>query len=69
MERAVDREKNSEKDMGNPYLGGITTKHRTTANFFCTLMHAVGKPRDTFGVADPGLRDLDQSGVVAELLA
>ena len=46
-----------------------TTKHRTTANFFCTLMHAVGKPRDTFGVADPGLRDLDQSGVVAELLA
>ena len=46
-----------------------TSKHRTTASFFCTLLHAVGKPRDKFGVADPGLRDIDQSGVVAELLS
>ena len=43
--------------------------HRTTANLYATLLHAAGKPRDTFGVADPGLRDLDQSGVVNELLA
>jgi arylsulfatase A-like enzyme len=42
--------------------------HRTTANLYATLLHAAGKPRDTFGVADPGLRDLDQSGVVNELL-
>lgn len=46
-----------------------TRRHRTTASFFCTLLHAVGKPRDRFGVADPGLRDIDQSGVVAELLS
>lgn len=43
--------------------------HRTTANLFCTLLHAAGKPRDKFGVADPGLRDIDQTGVVSELLA
>ncbi|MBL8794343.1 MAG: DUF1552 domain-containing protein [Planctomycetia bacterium] len=43
--------------------------HRTMANFYCTLLHAVGKPRDKFGVNDPGLKDLDQTGVVAELLA
>jgi hypothetical protein len=38
------------------------------ANLFCTLLHAIGKPRDQFGVADPGLKDIDQTGVVAELL-
>jgi hypothetical protein len=43
--------------------------HRTTANLFCTLLHAAGKPRDKFGVADPGLKDVDQTGVVSELLA
>ncbi|QDU28587.1 hypothetical protein ETAA8_36900 [Anatilimnocola aggregata] len=46
-----------------------TKRHRTTANLFCTLLHAVGKPRDKFGVPDPGLRDLDQTGVISELLA
>jgi hypothetical protein len=43
--------------------------HRTMANLYCTLLHAIGKPRDKFGVPDPGLKDLDQTGVVAELLA
>jgi hypothetical protein len=43
--------------------------HRTLANLYCTLLHAAGKPRDQFGVADPGLRDIDQTGPVAELLA
>lgn len=43
--------------------------HRTTANLYCTLLHAAGKPRDKFGVADPGLKDLDQTGPVGELLA
>lgn len=44
-------------------------RHRTMANLYCTLLHAVGKPRDEFGIPDQGLRDLDQKGVVAELLA
>ncbi len=43
--------------------------HRTIANLYCTLLHAVGTPRDKFGVIDPGLRDINQSGVIAELLA
>lgn len=43
-------------------------EHRTMANLYCTLLHAVGKPRDKFGVADPGLKGVDQSGVVTELL-
>lgn len=46
-----------------------TNRHRTTANLYCTLLHAVGRPRDKFGLADPGLRDLDQTGAVSELLA
>jgi hypothetical protein len=43
--------------------------HRTMANLYCTLLHAVGKLADKFGVPDPGLKDVDQSGVVAELLS
>ena len=43
--------------------------HRTMANLYCTLLHALGKPRDKFGVADPGLKDINQSGTVQELLA
>lgn len=46
-----------------------TKNHRTMANLYCTLLHAVGKPRDKFGVADPGLKDIDQTGTVADLLA
>lgn len=46
-----------------------TRKHRTLANLYCTLLHAAGKPRDKFGVADPGLKDVDQTGPAAELLA
>lgn len=43
--------------------------HRTLANLYCTLLHAVGKPRDKFGVPDVGLKDIDQTGVIQELLA
>jgi len=50
-----------------PHYGAAA--HRTTANLFCTLLHAVGKPRDKFGVPDPRLKDINQSGVVSELLA
>ncbi len=45
-----------------------TKAHRTMANLYCTLLHAVGKPTDKFGVADPGLKDVNQTGVVSELL-
>lgn len=43
--------------------------HRTTANLYLSLLQAVGRPRDRFGVADPGLRDINQSGPLQELLA
>jgi hypothetical protein len=42
--------------------------HRTMANLYCTLLHAVGKPTDKFGVPDPGLKDANQTGVVTELM-
>jgi len=50
-----------------PFYGA--RKHRTLANFYLTLLQAAGKPRDKFGVPDTGLRDIDQSGVIGELLA
>ena len=46
-----------------------TKNHRTIANLYCTLLHAAGKPRDKFGVNDPGIKEAPQTGVVAELLA
>ncbi len=50
-----------------PHYG--SKNHRTMAALYCTLLHAAGKPRDKFGVNDPGIKEADQSGVVAELLA
>ena len=46
-----------------------TAGHRTTAAFYTTLLHAAGAPRKTFGLADPSLKDLDQTGPLTELLA
>ncbi|MEZ6142308.1 MAG: DUF1552 domain-containing protein [Zavarzinella sp.] len=43
--------------------------HRTLANFYTTLLHSVGKPVDSFGMEDIGLKDIDQKGIVPELLA
>jgi hypothetical protein len=43
--------------------------HRTVANLWLALLHAAGRPRDTFGALDPGLRDLNVSGPLTELLA
>jgi hypothetical protein len=43
--------------------------HQTIANLYCTLLHAANAPRDAFGVADPGLKDFDQRGPIATLLA
>ncbi|MFM9963435.1 MAG: DUF1552 domain-containing protein [Planctomycetaceae bacterium] len=43
--------------------------HRTLSNLYLTLLQAAGKPRDKFGVPDNGLRGIDQTGVINELLA
>jgi hypothetical protein len=43
--------------------------HRTTANMYVTLLHLAGAERDSFGMPDPNLKDLDQHGPLAELLA
>jgi hypothetical protein len=32
-------------------------------------LEVAGKPRDQFGVPDNGLKGIDQSGLIAELLA
>lgn len=50
-----------------PRYGG--PQHKTIANLYCTLLHAAGRPRDKFGVPDPGLKDSDQTGPLLELLA
>ncbi|WP_439631668.1 DUF1552 domain-containing protein [Gemmata sp.] len=44
-------------------------KHKTLASLYTTLLHAAGKPRDTFGAPDLTLKDLDQTGPLSELLA
>lgn len=49
-----------------PYYGN--RQHRTIANLYTTFLHAAGANRQ-FGMADPGLRDIDQSGPLSELLA
>ena len=43
--------------------------HRTLSNLYLTLLQAAGRPRDTFGVPDTGLKDIDQRGLVSELMA
>ncbi|MBM3983382.1 MAG: DUF1552 domain-containing protein [Planctomycetes bacterium] len=46
--------------------------HRTIANFYLALLHAVGDKRKSFGEIDPaleGLRDVDQAGVLEEIMA
>jgi len=42
--------------------------HRTLANFHLTLLEAAGVGRESFGMPDVKLRDLDQKGPVSELL-
>jgi len=49
-----------------------TAGHRTIANFYLALLHAVGDRRQSFGEIDPalvGLRDVDQAGPLSEILA
>ena len=51
------------------YPGYGMPSHRTTANFYTTLLNLAGNPAERFGMADPNLKDLDQTGPLAELLA
>ena len=46
--------------------------HRTVANFYLALLHAVGDQRKSFGEIDPaleGLRDVNQTGALEEIMA
>jgi hypothetical protein len=43
--------------------------HRTLANLYLSLLHAVGEKADNFGIPDFALKDLDQTGPLAEILA
>ncbi len=49
-----------------------TASHRTIANFYLALLHAVGDKRKSFGEIDPaleGLRDVNQAGALEEIMA
>lgn len=50
------------------YPGYGRQGHRTTANLYLTLLHLAGATRDSFGMPDPSLKDLDQTGPLTELL-
>ena len=43
--------------------------HRTIANLYLSLLHAVGERQNTFGIPDFGLGDLDQTGPLAEIMS
>ncbi len=43
--------------------------HRTTANLYTTLLNVAGSNVERFGMMDPNLKDLDQTGPLQELLA
>ena len=43
--------------------------HRTFNSLYNTFLHCAGKPGAAFGQPDAMLKDLDQSGPLAELLA
>ncbi len=43
--------------------------HRTIANMYVTLLQLAGSNRTSFGQPDPGLKDFDQHGPLAELCA
>jgi hypothetical protein len=50
------------------YPGYGQPGHRTIANMYVTLLHLAGSSRDSFGMADPGLKDFNQHGPLEELL-
>jgi len=42
--------------------------HRTMASLYTSLLNAVGDPRQSFGIEDSQIKDLDQSGPLAEIM-
>ncbi len=50
------------------YPGYGQLGHRTTANLYTTFLHLAGSSVERFGMADPNLKDLDQTGPLTELL-
>lgn len=42
--------------------------HRTIASLYLSLLHAVGDRRDSFGIQDLAIADLNQSGPLTELM-
>jgi|688.fasta_scaffold66415_3 hypothetical protein len=46
-----------------------TDGKRSIANFYLSLLHAVGDKREKFGEPDLQLRDINTSGPLAEILA
>jgi len=50
------------------YPGYGQPGRRTIANMYVTLLHLAGSPRDSFAMADPGLKDFKQHGPLEELL-
>jgi len=50
-----------------PWYGN--TGHRTTANLYLSLLHAVGDRRGSFGIKDSRILDLDQDGPLSEIMA
>lgn len=63
----VDKKLNTGRYLDYPGYGH--KGHRTTANLYVTLLQLAGSNRESFGVADPTLKDLDQTGPLTELLA
>jgi len=51
------------------YPGYGMLGHRTTANLYTTFLNLAGNNAERFGMADPNLKDLDQTGPLTELLA
>ena len=51
------------------YPGYAQLGHRTTANLYTTFLNIAGSKGERFGIADPNLKDLDQSGPLTELMA
>ena len=42
--------------------------HRTVANLYVSLLHAVGEKVNTFGIPDLNINDLDQTGPLQEII-
>jgi hypothetical protein len=58
-------------NLGNRYLRYPwygNQGHRTIASLYLSLLHAVGDRRESFGIEDSQIKDLDQCGPLAEIM-